>query len=246
MSSKLMINSSSATVRSCIECRRRKIKCDRSLPCSYCVKVKIQCSYPQPKDQKSDNNPTGEDLINRIAKVEQRLESVDQSLSQIRQLLQTQASSSAGKSYEGEVNRHQQKHGNTEYGISHGYTPCKMLADPTLESLRPPPVLIISLWQKYLDNVDPILKILHAPSTQRQILSIYRSREALSLSIECLMFAIYHAAVMTMTADDCQIEFKENKSEILKRYLFVIDLTIHNLLIPQDTALGLENVSRKP
>lgn len=32
--------------RSCLECRRRKIKCDRSHPCSYCVKVRIDCQYP--------------------------------------------------------------------------------------------------------------------------------------------------------------------------------------------------------
>lgn len=30
---------------SCLECRRRKIKCDRSNPCAHCVSAKSQCSY---------------------------------------------------------------------------------------------------------------------------------------------------------------------------------------------------------
>jgi hypothetical protein len=30
---------------SCIECRRRKIKCDRKGPCAQCLAAKIQCAY---------------------------------------------------------------------------------------------------------------------------------------------------------------------------------------------------------
>ena len=32
--------------RSCLECRRRKIRCDRKQPCSYCPKVRVECIYP--------------------------------------------------------------------------------------------------------------------------------------------------------------------------------------------------------
>jgi hypothetical protein len=32
---------------SCVECRRRKIKCDRCVPCGHCVQLKItKCTYP--------------------------------------------------------------------------------------------------------------------------------------------------------------------------------------------------------
>lgn len=30
---------------SCLECRRRKIKCDRNEPCTHCVSAKLQCTY---------------------------------------------------------------------------------------------------------------------------------------------------------------------------------------------------------
>ncbi|KAL6876811.1 hypothetical protein J3F83DRAFT_727172 [Trichoderma novae-zelandiae] len=32
--------------RSCLECRRRKIRCDRSLPCACCTRIKLQSRYP--------------------------------------------------------------------------------------------------------------------------------------------------------------------------------------------------------
>ncbi|KAI0856853.1 hypothetical protein F4860DRAFT_387075 [Xylaria cubensis] len=31
--------------RSCEECRRRKVKCDRNHPCSHCVLTKCRCVY---------------------------------------------------------------------------------------------------------------------------------------------------------------------------------------------------------
>ena len=30
---------------SCIECRRRKIRCDRNDPCTHCISVRIQCTF---------------------------------------------------------------------------------------------------------------------------------------------------------------------------------------------------------
>jgi hypothetical protein len=34
--------------RSCVTCKRRKVKCDRKSPCANCVKAQIQCKYPPP------------------------------------------------------------------------------------------------------------------------------------------------------------------------------------------------------
>ena len=39
---------------SCIECRRRKVRCDRANPCRHCIAAKIACSYkPDPRTTKS-------------------------------------------------------------------------------------------------------------------------------------------------------------------------------------------------
>jgi hypothetical protein len=34
--------------RSCVTCRRRKVKCDKQVPCSNCVKAQTQCIFPAP------------------------------------------------------------------------------------------------------------------------------------------------------------------------------------------------------
>lgn len=35
------------TINSCLECRRRKLKCDKSLPCASCAKFGRECRYLQ-------------------------------------------------------------------------------------------------------------------------------------------------------------------------------------------------------
>jgi hypothetical protein len=34
--------------RSCVTCRRRKVKCDKKVPCSNCTKAQTQCVFPAP------------------------------------------------------------------------------------------------------------------------------------------------------------------------------------------------------
>jgi len=34
--------------RSCVTCRRRKVKCDKQVPCSNCTKAQTQCVFPAP------------------------------------------------------------------------------------------------------------------------------------------------------------------------------------------------------
>lgn len=42
--------------RSCIECRRRKIKCDRNDPCAHCVSARSQCTYNVYRDAPTVRN----------------------------------------------------------------------------------------------------------------------------------------------------------------------------------------------
>lgn len=84
------VTTNSARPKSCLECRRRKIKCDKSVPCSYCVKVKVKCRYPVPKaSNKSETlGLTNEALSARIDGLESSLRSFEHRISQIWELLQ--------------------------------------------------------------------------------------------------------------------------------------------------------------
>ncbi|KAK4161956.1 fungal-specific transcription factor domain-containing protein [Cladorrhinum sp. PSN259] len=62
---------------SCYPCRTRKLKCDRSHPCSNCVKREgagaHSCSYAAPTSRKKNQNPedaTPDDMQNRIDRLE--------------------------------------------------------------------------------------------------------------------------------------------------------------------------------
>lgn len=49
--------------RSCKECRRRKIRCDRGNPCSYCVKNRIDCVHPRVNRRKERLNKSANHII---------------------------------------------------------------------------------------------------------------------------------------------------------------------------------------
>jgi len=57
--------------RSCITCRRRKVKCDKKTPCSHCVRARIECVFPGPRraPRKSRKPPDGE-LLDRLRRLE--------------------------------------------------------------------------------------------------------------------------------------------------------------------------------
>jgi len=77
--------------KSCLECRRRKIKCDKSIPCSYCVKVKVRCRYPAPKSisNKDRNSSLSNEVLSaRINGIENTLQCLEHSISQVWGLLQ--------------------------------------------------------------------------------------------------------------------------------------------------------------
>jgi hypothetical protein len=86
-----------------------------------------------------------------------------------------------------------------------------------LKALHPPTSSVAFIWQTYLDAVDPLIKIFHVPSIQRHVTSINQGREIPNAATECLMFAIYYAAVISMSIAECRAELGEEKSLLLQR-----------------------------
>lgn len=64
-------SSSSSSSRSCVTCRRRKVRCNKRSPCSNCVKAGIDCVFPPPgrAPRKSKRPPDGE-LLSRLRRLE--------------------------------------------------------------------------------------------------------------------------------------------------------------------------------
>ncbi|KAI1420697.1 fungal-specific transcription factor domain-containing protein [Xylaria sp. FL1777] len=88
----------------------------------------------------------------------------------------------------------------------------------SITDLHPSGVQIFQLWQIYLDNVNPLLKLTHTPTLQVQIIDASRNLTRVSKSLEALMFAIYLMAITSLTDDEVEQSFNESRSNLLAKY----------------------------
>lgn len=88
----------------------------------------------------------------------------------------------------------------------------------SLPSLYPPPVHLFKLWQKFLENINPLSKIVHAPTLQQKLVEAAGDLENVSKATNALMFAIFFSAVSSLTEAECTDLFAETKSSLLTRY----------------------------
>ncbi|KAE9364811.1 hypothetical protein N431DRAFT_389140 [Stipitochalara longipes BDJ] len=89
-----------------------------------------------------------------------------------------------------------------------------------LATLHPEPVHIFRLWQIYLDNVNPLLKVTHTPSLQGLIIEATSNMANISPTLEVLMFSIYCMAILSLVPEDCQAIFGSSAEELLTRFQF--------------------------
>ncbi|KAL7944845.1 hypothetical protein V8C42DRAFT_323900 [Trichoderma barbatum] len=231
-----------ASGRSCFESRRRKIKCDRSLPCAYCTRTKLQCTYPS----KRPNTITDEggDLATRVQSIECALQSLEQKITHIGNLVNQQSSNRRDRS-----EKHHRFPIDTTHDLSipsfsssqinslssqgQNSTPIKATRSHLLQSLpfndlvdapqsfelfHPPSANILFLWQSYLDVVDPLLKLFHVPSAQRHVMNMIQGRDAPDAATECVLFVIYYSAMISISAAECRRELDEERSVLIQRY----------------------------
>jgi hypothetical protein len=88
----------------------------------------------------------------------------------------------------------------------------------SLTHLHPSPIHVFQLWQFFLEGFNPLTKSVHAPTVQQRILDATSDLSSVSRELEALMFAIYCAALMTLTDDEVVKTFGETKTKLLTRY----------------------------
>ncbi|MCJ1309431.1 hypothetical protein MMC25_003090 [Agyrium rufum] len=311
--------------RSCITCRRRKVKCDKRHPCSNCHKAAIECVFPGPgRAPRRNKKPPDAELLERL----RRLEGVVQSLGKGTDgedlpghgsgdaedgakggvhagrgegrdtpdahrsgteppgLASDNASNTSGPlspdsgraaSVSGPAERRESGKGQMEkeFGrlvVSEGRSRYvsnsfwasmteeiaemrDILDDPseeedehatpdsdpseignhqsfifgyssTMLSLRlihPPVKLIMTHWEVYKQNVDPLVKILHIPTTEKLLLEAMENVNHLPRSTELVMFAIYYSAVVSLTEEECKTVLQIEREVGLRRYRFGVE-----------------------
>lgn len=92
-----------------------------------------------------------------------------------------------------------------------------------LRSLHPLPSQIPFIWDVFVENVNPLTKVLHVPTMAKAIKEAKENLDCLSKSIEALLFAIYYAVVTSMSQEEVKSSFGTDKTVLIDRYRFGVE-----------------------
>jgi hypothetical protein len=87
-----------------------------------------------------------------------------------------------------------------------------------ISSLHPEQAQIFRLWQIYLENVNPLLKVTHTPTLQARIIDATSDIASISPSLEALMFSIYCVSIQSLVEDECRTLFRLRRKDLLTNY----------------------------
>jgi hypothetical protein len=179
-------------VRSCTECRRQRARCDKKRPCSSCMSSRVECLYTNAENLGADG--AGEPEAGGASAI---------SLPELTDPQHPAATVTRTTS------------------APDFRTPSILLSSDlfpaVVTSLHPSIPQIWLLWHIYSENVDPLYKIFHAPSFERELLRGVQDLRAMNADVETLLFAVYFAGIVSLTNEDCLDKFDETKLVLLKR-----------------------------
>ncbi|KAJ5301434.1 hypothetical protein PENANT_c009G00631 [Penicillium antarcticum] len=250
--------------RSCLRCHERKLKCDKSTPCSRCVRQNTACQYPGPSRVK--RQPPKKSMTDVAARLEQLERSIaamvnerpcaptDSSLdiksdltggtgnsassttstSTLPSIVKSDVQAKSKPPDQGFLSKDgryinepllsrvldKEKELQSAIGSpsehssprrppvlrAEGLIANPLLTQVDLKELYPSRWQATLLWQAFLSRVDPLVKVLHIPSTQSHIFAAINRPESVRSDVRALLFAIYFAATTAFISDDTQNE----------------------------------------
>ena len=76
------------------------------------------------------------------------------------------------------------------------------------------------MWTAFVENVNPLTKVIHVPTAQKVIYEASQNLDSVTRSVNALLFAIYFAAVGSLTEQESLNTLGEPKSALLSRYKY--------------------------
>lgn len=259
--------------RSCLACSKRKIRCNRGNPCSYCTKIRVQCVYPETAQE--GKKQIESDFNSRLKRIEASLLRLESKISNVSDhqisnhvaqkspavsTIPNREDESSSSPADGRLIKGQ---GDGRYVTNSFWADIEESVDDTaadiepladisssihstglrepnqgivfglsstssdVHHLHPTESRVFSLWQVFLENVDPLLKIFHVPTTQRQILQATHGLDKIPPAFEGLMFSIYYASVTSLQcAHSCQKLMQEERESLMDRYRFALEQSL--------------------
>ncbi|KAK2006296.1 hypothetical protein LZ32DRAFT_595856 [Colletotrichum eremochloae] len=227
---------------SCVACARRKVKCDKLSPCSSCSKMQSACIYRPPvPSQRHRRRLTQGDLLSKIQELESILHSHGipfdplgnswiPSAWEDKFTMTSRTQASPGTSVElltatedpptaaAVEDPNQSAYGDAISTTGSIFFPAQISTMKGQLELHPNPKHVFELWQTFANNVNPLAKIIHAPTLQEKIIGAAWNAESIGKPLEATMFAVYALAITSMKPADCVHIFGEGKTILLSRY----------------------------
>lgn len=277
--------------RSCVTCRRRKVRCDKKQPCSNCVRQHIPCHFPAPgRAPRRPRKPPDGELLDRLRKLEGVVHSLganpdddvdpaalvgsitDRGLtadpmelagpSDERKRMLDYMVDHERKSLNSTSGRLVLDQGKSRYisnsfwaNLSSEVEDIKSIlhddaddfeddhldpADVTpplspefrdesfiwghaspghdLHQSHPPAHIIDRFVEIYTENVEPVMKLFPMDTVRSQIEQIKQRPAGVSRGTEALFFAIYYAAITSISPENCFSSTGESKDTLQPKY----------------------------
>ncbi|TLD27343.1 hypothetical protein PspLS_05127 [Pyricularia sp. CBS 133598] len=99
-------------------------------------------------------------------------------------------------------------------------------SDLDLRKFHLPPSQIMFVWQVYCDNVNPVTKLLHVPSTKALLLKAKDDLGNIDPSLEALMFGIYFGAITSMDETEVEMHFGATQAHMLQKYRYALEMAL--------------------
>lgn len=223
---------------SCLQCQQRKRKCDKSSPCGACTQSGIDCT-PILRARK----PRGRHVVGKDTDLKQRISRLETLLlaqnngesgspSNAVNATTKEAFDSAVSEIAGIQKLLEQAGIDDDDVDEDGSTPgsdmIETTIDPTFEVVLfgdrscfvppeilqiPSPTMQMSLLNIYLERVDQLIKVVHAPS-----LRLALAAADTTPAQQALRFAIYYAAVCTLSDQECYECFHCSRESLANQY----------------------------
>ena len=98
-----------------------------------------------------------------------------------------------------------------------------------VDELHPAPVNVFRLWHIFMERVNPMVKVIHAPSMQPYLQEAANSGRNIPNNVVALIFSIYTVSVVALEDEECQTILGWTKKYAFHKFSTGVRAALHKL-----------------
>lgn len=109
-----------------------------------------------------------------------------------------------------------------------------------LRLFHPSPDQMLFMCDMYGRNVEPMFKLMHMPTLRKLVLRASANIEDIPSGnyVEPLLFAMYYAAITSLTPEECLQYFQDGRDPLLRKFRTGVETALVNADVMNTTELG--------